>query len=104
MTTSTLAVVGRNIDFGPCIEDPDRWSEAEVDDVEARQVCRFQCPRRWRCAAEALKIEPAQGIWSGVFIPTEARERRQAMTQLHSLATHGGYRLPPPRGARTANS
>lgn len=98
MTTPAVPVIGRNINFGPCLDDPDRWGQATEDDPHAKELCRFSCPRRFQCAADALKIRPMQGIWSGVLIPTKARERRLAMAQLHNLATYGGYVLPEPLG------
>jgi WhiB family redox-sensing transcriptional regulator len=74
----------------PCLDDPDRWSEAGDDDTELKVLCR-RCPRRWLCAKEAVETPGAEGLWSGVFIPKVGRGRKFAIRQLASLAAHGGY-------------
>jgi WhiB family transcriptional regulator, redox-sensing transcriptional regulator len=80
----------------PCLADPDRWIEGG-DDPELKALCRG-CPRRWLCAKEALETPGAEGMWSGVYIPSQGRARRFAMRQLRSLAMHGGYDVGPDRG------
>ena len=82
----------------PCRTDPDRWA-AGGNDPELKALCRG-CPRRWLCAKEALETPGAEGMWSGVHIPTSGRPRTFALRQLRSLATHGGYAPGDPQ--RTA--
>jgi WhiB family redox-sensing transcriptional regulator len=82
----------------PCRSDPDRWA-AGGNDPELKALCRG-CPRRWLCAKEALETPGAEGMWSGVHIPTSGRPRTFALRQLRSLATHGGYAPGDPQ--RTA--
>jgi WhiB family redox-sensing transcriptional regulator len=77
----------------PCLADPDRWAEAG-DDPELKALCRG-CPRRFKCAKEALETPGAEGMWSAVYIPKEGRGRKFALRQLHSLASHGGYDVGP---------
>jgi WhiB family redox-sensing transcriptional regulator len=71
----------------PCLDDGDRWLDGG-DDPELKALCRA-CPRRWRCAEEALGTPGAQGMWSGVHIPERGRGRTFAMRQLRSLVAHG---------------
>jgi WhiB family transcriptional regulator, redox-sensing transcriptional regulator len=82
----------------PCRSDPDRWA-AGGNDPELKALCRG-CPRRWLCAKEALETPGAEGMWSGVHIPTSGRPRTFALRQLRSLATYGGYAVGDPQ--RTA--
>jgi WhiB family redox-sensing transcriptional regulator len=77
----------------PCTSDPDRWAGGG-DDPDLRQLCRG-CPRRWRCASEALNVPHAEGMWSGVYLPEEGRGRATALRQLQSLAAHAGYTTQP---------
>jgi WhiB family transcriptional regulator, redox-sensing transcriptional regulator len=78
----------------PCRSDPDRWA-AGGNDPELKALCRG-CPRRWLCAKEALETPGAEGMWSGVHIPTSGRPRTFALRQLRSLATYGGYVVADP--------
>jgi WhiB family transcriptional regulator, redox-sensing transcriptional regulator len=87
--TATLDRPGESPTTPPCQADPDRWIDGG-DDPELKALCRG-CPRRWLCAKEALETPGAEGMWSGVYIPSEGRARRFAMRQLRCLATHGGY-------------
>ena len=75
----------------PCTADPDRWGEGE-NDPALRALCRT-CHRRFECANDALHTKNAEGIWSGIFIPSNRdwRGRNHAMMRLRSLATIGGY-------------
>jgi WhiB family redox-sensing transcriptional regulator len=72
----------------PCRFDPERWAVGG-DDPELRVLCRA-CPRRWLCAKEAVETPSAEGMWSGVNIPT-GRGRKHALRQLRTLASYGGY-------------
>jgi len=76
----------------PCRSDPDRWA-AGGDDPELKALCRG-CHRRWLCAKEALETPGAEGMWSGVHIPSTGRPRTFALRQLRSLATYAGFTLP----------
>ena len=77
----------------PCLADPDRWAEGR-DDPELKSLCRG-CPRRWRCASEALDTPGIEGMVAGVFIPREGRSRGFALRQLQSLAAHAGLAEQP---------
>ena len=76
----------------PCRSDPDRWA-AGGDDPELKALCRG-CHRRWLCAKEALETPGAEGMWSGVHIPSSGRPRTFALRQLRSLATYAGFTVP----------
>lgn len=84
MTATTVY----NIPLGACTNDPDRWTTAP--DAEAKALCRA-CPRRWRCARDAVEIPGAEGLWAGVVIPQSGRPRTFALNQLRSLAERNGY-------------
>ncbi|MCV7029399.1 WhiB family transcriptional regulator [Mycobacterium sherrisii] len=77
-----------NIPLGACTNDPDRWTTEP--DAEAKALCRA-CPRRWRCARDAVEIPGAEGLWAGVVIPQSGRPRAFALNQLRSLAERNGY-------------
>jgi WhiB family redox-sensing transcriptional regulator len=77
----------------PCAADPDRWT-AEGDDPGLKALCRG-CPRRWRCASEAVHTPGIEGVVAGVHIPKYGRARHFALRQLQSLAAHGGYARQP---------
>jgi WhiB family transcriptional regulator, redox-sensing transcriptional regulator len=74
----------------PCTLDPDRWATATADDAEIKALCRA-CPRRWRCAKEAVETPGAEGMWSAVYLPDAGRGRAFALRQLRWLAAHGGH-------------
>jgi WhiB family redox-sensing transcriptional regulator len=78
----------------PCRVDPDCWTEAG-DDPGLKALCRG-CPRRARCAREALDMPGASGVWAGIFIPPDdgvsrrhdrSRAHAYAMTRLRVIAT-----------------
>ena len=75
-------------EFGPCTQDPDRWTTTPDD--AAKALCRA-CPRRWMCAREAVESGGAEGLWAGVVIPEAGRARAFAFVQLRSLAERHGY-------------
>jgi WhiB family redox-sensing transcriptional regulator len=77
----------------PCRFNPDRWADGG-DDPSLRALCRA-CPRRWLCAAEALKTPGIRGTIAGVYVPDDGRARDFARRQLRSLAAHGGYASQP---------
>jgi WhiB family transcriptional regulator, redox-sensing transcriptional regulator len=77
-----------NLPLAACTQDPDRWTTAPDD--EAKALCRV-CPRRWRCAREAVESTGAEGLWAGVVIPEGGRARAFALRQLRSLAERNGY-------------
>jgi WhiB family redox-sensing transcriptional regulator len=83
---------------GPCTQDPDRWLSAT--DEATKAICRG-CPRRWRCARDAVEMPAAEGMWAGIAIPGSARGRSFALRQLRSLAERGGY---PPRASSRCTS
>jgi WhiB family redox-sensing transcriptional regulator len=87
----TVAVETEHL-ISPCTQNPDRWANATADDIEIKALCRG-CPRRWRCAKEALETPGAQGMWSAVHIPKDGRGRVFALRQLRSLAAHGGFNV-----------
>jgi len=85
----------------PCMSDPDRWEsgddnlpEHQRDVDELKTLCRG-CPRRWRCATEALTTPGIVGVVAGVHVPAAGRERAFALRQLQSLAAHAGYASQP---------
>jgi WhiB family redox-sensing transcriptional regulator len=88
----------------PCAKDPDRWA-AGGEDPELKALCRG-CPRRWLCAKEAVETPRAEGMWSGVNIPSDGRGRKFALRQLRSLAAHGGHTVkdPEPDRGRAADA
>jgi WhiB family redox-sensing transcriptional regulator len=77
----------------PCLADPDRWSQGG-DDPALRSLCRG-CPRRFRCAKDALDTPGIEGVVAAVFVPKEGRQRTFALRQLQSLAAYGGYGSQP---------
>ena len=77
----------------PCVADPDRWT-ADDDDPGLKVLCRG-CPRRWRCANEAVHTPGIEGMVAGVYIPKHGRARHFALRQLQSLAAYGGYASQP---------
>ncbi len=77
----------------PCAADPDRWT-ADGDDPALKALCRG-CPRRWRCANEAVHTPGIEGMVAGVYIPKCGRARDFALRQLQSLAAFGGYASQP---------
>lgn len=79
--------------FSPCLTDPDRWSEGG-DDPALKVLCRG-CPRRFRCAKDALDTPGIEGVVAAVFVPKEGRARGFALRQLQSLAAYGGYSDQP---------
>jgi WhiB family transcriptional regulator, redox-sensing transcriptional regulator len=81
----------------PCRRDPDRWA-AGGHDPELKALCRG-CHRRWLCAKEALETPGAEGMWSGVHIPSSGRPRTFALRQLRSLATYAGLTVRDPEPA-----
>jgi len=79
--------------LSPCVTDPDRWSSGG-DDPQLKALCRG-CPRRFRCAADALLTPGIEGMVAAVFIPHEGRGRTFALRQLQSLAAHAGLAEQP---------
>ncbi|KPN46607.1 WhiB family transcriptional regulator [Mycobacterium intracellulare] len=80
----------------PCLQDPDRWIDSG-DDPTLKQLCRA-CPRRWRCAKEALSTPRIEGMVAGIYLTNDirlGRARTFALRQLQSLAAHGGYAAQP---------
>lgn len=77
----------------PCVLDPDRW-DAGGDDPALKALCRG-CPRRFRCAKEAIETPGVEGMVAGVHVPSEGRGRQFALRQLQSLAAYGGYADQP---------
>ena len=77
----------------PCLADPDRWVDGG-DDPALKALCRG-CPRRWRCANEAMSTAGIEGMIAGVHVPADGRARRFALRQLQSLAAHAGYASQP---------
>jgi WhiB family transcriptional regulator, redox-sensing transcriptional regulator len=77
----------------PCATNPDRWADAG-NDPALKALCRG-CPRRWRCANEALHTPAVVGMIAGVHVPKEGRRRAFALRQLQSLAAYGGYAAQP---------
>jgi WhiB family redox-sensing transcriptional regulator len=73
--------------------DPDRW-DVGGDDPELKALCRA-CPRRWRCAKEALHTPGVEGMVAGIHVVKDGRGRAFAMRQLQSLAAYGGYANQP---------
>lgn len=78
----------------PCMSDPDRWESGDRNVAELKTLCRG-CPRRWRCASEAMTTPGISGVVAGVYVPNSGRERAFALRQLQSLAAHGGYASQP---------
>jgi WhiB family transcriptional regulator, redox-sensing transcriptional regulator len=89
-TLSAIIDTPRPLPAAPCLDDADRWLDGG-DDPELKALCRA-CPRRWPCAEDALRTPNAQGMWSGVHLPGEGRQRAFALRQLRSLAAHGRQR------------
>jgi len=77
----------------PCTTNPDRWADGG-NDPALKSLCRA-CPRRWRCATEALRTPGIQGLVAGVSVPKNGRARVFALRQLQSLAAHAGYASQP---------
>jgi WhiB family redox-sensing transcriptional regulator len=77
----------------PCLADPVRW-DIGGDDPALKALCRG-CPRRWRCAHEALDTPGIEGMVAGVHVPADGRGRAFALRQLQSLAAHAGYATQP---------
>ena len=80
--------------LSPCMDDPDRWADASVDDADLRTLCRG-CPRRFLCAKDALNPPGIEGVVSAVFVPKEGRGRTFALRQLQSLAAYAGLADQP---------
>ena len=76
----------------PCMSDPDRWV-SPGDDAEVKALCRG-CPRRRRCAGEAISTPGISGVVAGVNVPEGGRARAFALRQLRAVAALAG---PPGR-------
>jgi WhiB family transcriptional regulator, redox-sensing transcriptional regulator len=90
--------------IGECTSDPERWFAAA--DEGAKAICRI-CPRRWACARDAVELPYAEGLWAGIVIPEEGRQRGHALRQLRGLAESNGYpvrRRPALREAVSATA
>lgn len=81
------------VQLPPCLSDPDRWATAG-DDAEPKALCR-SCPRRRRCAGEAISIPGISGIVAGVHIPEGGRPRTFALRQLRAVAALAGQAGEP---------
>ena len=79
--------------FGPCVTDPDRWASGG-EDPELKTLCRG-CPRRFRCAREALDTPGIEGMVAAVYVPKEGRARLFALRQLQSLAAYACFADQP---------
>ncbi|OBR99775.1 transcription factor WhiB [Mycobacterium gordonae] len=77
----------------PCTANPDRWADGG-DDPVLKALCRG-CPRRWRCAAEAVRTPGIRGLIAGVHVPKDGGARGFALRQLQSLAAYAGYANQP---------
>ena len=79
--------------LSPCLADPDRWATGG-DDPALKTLCRG-CPRRFRCANEAIDTPGIEGMVAAVYVPKEGRGRTSALRQLQSLAAHAGLAEQP---------
>ena len=77
----------------PCTLDPDRWVNAG-NDVEVKALCR-SCPRRQRCAIEAINTPGISGVVAGVHVPDGGRPRAFALRQLRAVAALTGMPETP---------
>ena len=59
--------------LSPCMADPVRW-DVGGDDPELKALCRA-CPRRWRCAKEALHTPGVDGMVAGIHVAKDGRGR-----------------------------
>lgn len=106
MTRSTSL----GIPLPPCRLDPDAWRDHT--NVEAKKACRTQCPRRFVCAQEAVRIEKIRtlkGVVAGIACPPDndkgnSKHLTHAIDQLRSLAEFGAprQRLQTPKPAVVA--
>ncbi|MUL49978.1 transcription factor WhiB [Mycobacterium sp. CBMA293] len=89
----TVALQISPIPLPPCTFDPDRWATAG-NDAEVKALCR-RCPRRQRCASEAVTTPGLSGVVAGVHIPEGRRSRASAMAQLRAVAAVAGLAGQP---------
>jgi hypothetical protein len=79
----------------PCASDPDRWTDPDPNDLEAKLICRYRCPIRRACAIQGLRVR-TEGLWAGVIVPprttggnsykNKQRRHAQALEQLAHIA------------------
>ena len=86
--TAILQKTAVPLQMPPCIADPDRRFSAG-DDAEVKALCRG-CPRRRRCATEAISTPGISGEVAGVQVPEAGRPRAFALRQMQAVAALAG--------------